>query len=95
MPSRKIHRMIDRIILGKDYDWLHKLIDYPSVFLGPKHRILFHSPRDPIITYLLTNDLDAALSHYLHILTDKAVTKAKKKKKQEIDLLIKIIEKLL
>ena len=94
MPSRKIHRLVDQILLGKDYEWLHKMIDYPSTLLGPYHRILFHNPAiDPIITAIITGDVDAGISHYLHIKTDEYFSK--KKKRKDIDLMLKIIEAIL
>ena len=72
VPNRKIHNLINFLLLGDTYDWLNKLIDYPSVFLGPYHRILFHNEKiDPLITLLATGDPKAALAHYIHIKLDK------------------------
>ena len=42
MPSRYIHNQISKILLGKECNRTHKVIDYPVRFLGRKHRILFH-----------------------------------------------------
>ena len=72
MPSRRVHNLVNKMILGDDYDWLNKLIDSPSKWLGPYHRVLFHDEkRDPLITLLLTGDPGAAAAHLLHILVDK------------------------
>lgn len=93
MPSRRIHKLVDQILLGKDYEWLHKYIDNPSKYLGPYHRILFHNPAiDPLITAIITDDIDAAISHYLHIKTDEYFSK---KKRRDIKLMLKIIESLI
>ena len=82
MPSRDIHRLIDLLILGRDFGWLHRAIDAPCVVLGRRHRILFHDERvDPLITFLLTNDLDAAIAHYLHIKLDKMCSRDRRLEK--------------
>lgn len=38
MPSNEIHRLVDIIAFGYDYRWLHKAKDYPSQYLGRRHR---------------------------------------------------------
>ena len=42
MPSHKIHCYVDRMLFGKSYWRLHRQIDKPFLFLGKKHRVLFH-----------------------------------------------------
>ena len=72
MPSRRVHNLVNKLVLGNDYDWLNRLIDMPSQWLGPRHRVLFHDEKqDPLVTFLLTRDPGAALAHYLHIKLDK------------------------
>jgi len=81
VPSRRIHSMVTRMLLGKDYEWLHCLIDFPSRWLGKRHRILMHSDVDPLITLVMTGDPDAALAHYLHIKLDRMCSRDKKLEK--------------
>ncbi len=42
MPSHKVHCYVDRVLFGKSYWRLHRQIDMPYLFLGRKHRVLFH-----------------------------------------------------
>lgn len=95
MPSRRVHNNINRILLGRDYDWLNKAVDQPSRLLGPLHRMLFHDPHvDPLLTLLVTGDPDAMIAHYIHIKTDQFFTRLKKKNPLAEKLLEKIIENL-
>jgi len=90
-----VHDKINRMLLGKDYDWLNKAVDYPSRLLGPLHRMLFHDPRvDPVLTLLVTGDPEAMIAHYIHIETDRFFTRLKKKNPLAEKLLEKIIENL-
>lgn len=42
MPSHKVHRAIDKLFLGKEFDMVHKLKDAPASIVGPSHRKYFH-----------------------------------------------------
>ena len=74
MPSRKVHNYVCKLF-GIDpevADKVNRDIDYPSRFLGKKHRILFHDV--DVYTLLLLSkynfESDALLTWYLHKLTD-------------------------
>lgn len=43
MPSHKIHRLIDKLVLGKEMEHVHLIKDAPyKIFPGKKHREWFH-----------------------------------------------------
>jgi len=42
MPSRKVHEYLSKLFFGKPYGKIHRVLDFPSKWLGRKHRILFH-----------------------------------------------------
>jgi len=69
MPSHKVHRAIEKLILKKSHDDVHRIMDAPARILGKKHRLFLH---DPISCFLLFNDnpekINAAL---LHVLVDE------------------------
>jgi hypothetical protein len=44
VPSHKVHCFVDRTLFGKSYWRLHRQIDMPYLFLGRRHRVLFHDP---------------------------------------------------
>lgn len=68
MPSHKVHRAVDRLLLGREYEDVHAWMDEPFRWLGPKHRILRHDPLSIAVRYW--NDPNRALSAFLHIVTD-------------------------
>ena len=43
MPKHEIHNLASKLVLGKSYPNVDKFIDWPTRFLGPKHRVWFHS----------------------------------------------------
>jgi hypothetical protein len=75
LPSHKVHRAVDRLLLGREYEDVHAWMDEPFRWLGPKHRILRHDPLSIAVRYW--NDPDRALSAFLHIATDGSVSKIK------------------
>jgi len=79
MPSHKVHRLIDRLVLGKEYDFVHKLMDLPALVLGEKHRVLFHDPATALLIAVATGDAKAGAACLLHQITDKIFTEAKKR----------------
>jgi len=81
MPNRKIHNKINRAILGKDYDWINKIMDAPSQFLGKKHRKVLHHPIDALWISALTRDPKAGAAVLLHSLTDSLFSSIGKKPK--------------
>ena len=74
MPSRKVHNLLAKILLGKDYDEVNKLKDLPSLLLGPSHRVVFHDPLSNVLIGYLYDDPKALLAAVLHDIVDKAFT---------------------
>jgi len=72
MPSRKVHNLINKLILGKSYDNVNRLIDWPYKIVGPYHRKYFHDIKTtPIVIAAIAKDPKAGLAAALHILVDK------------------------
>jgi hypothetical protein len=42
MPGHRVHCYVDRLLFGKSYWRLHRALDKPVIFLGKRHRVLFH-----------------------------------------------------
>ena len=52
--------ILHRLIEGKKFRHIDKFIDFPVAFLGSKHRVLFHTPKEAlplsvISEYLVSN----------------------------------------
>jgi hypothetical protein len=43
MPKHKLHRYVDKVIYGKSFPEVHRALDLPYIFLGKKHREVFHT----------------------------------------------------
>lgn len=71
MPDRETHNLFNRLILGRDYNEINALLDAPSKWLGPNHRILFHDKTTPLMVTLLTGDPKAGVAAFLHIYLDE------------------------
>lgn len=81
MPDRKTHLAIDKLILGREYNKVHKIKDAPSKFLGPSHRTLFHDPASDLLIALASypeDPLGAYASALLHDALDYADTRRKR-----------------
>lgn len=75
MPSHRMHRLIDRLLLNKGYPEVHKFAD---AVLGKGHRKKWgHDKTAVALTYFLTRDIDAVISHVLHIKADEYFSKKK------------------
>ena len=84
MPSWRIHRLIDRIFLGKELQDVHEFLDIPGTIINGDirgHRKVWgHSPEYILLTYLLTKgDIDKTLGAWLHIELDKRLNYKKSK----------------
>ncbi len=83
MPTRKVHNKICELF-GIDYRLANEInrdIDFPSKFLGKKHRVLFHN-YDLSTLLLLAKykfNKDAILAWYLHKTVDE-ISKDKRMK---------------
>ena len=71
----KEHQALDRIMFGKEFAYVHEWMDEPAKWLGPRHRILRHSPLELLIKYGVSNELVAGL---LHLEADKVSSALKK-----------------
>lgn len=83
MPSHRVHRWFDRLLLGKEYKTPHKFAD---AILGRGHRKAWgHSPLHTALLYLITKNVNKkdrvnmAISHLLHIAVDNMETEMKKR----------------
>ncbi len=89
MPKHRTHRYVSRLFLGKPFSEVHRLIDEPYIFLGRKHRQMFHTP---VEAYFMgcsaSEDPDAGMAGFLHVWLDEMCSKDKKFKKQ-LELLAK------
>ena len=74
MPAWKVHEFVDKIVLGKKYKKVHRLLDFPAFFVK-NHRRFFHD-KYGVLLALITHDFDvrAGLSALLHIKTDKKIS---------------------
>lgn len=73
IPSHKIHRMADRILLNKEFEEVHLWMDAPyKVLKGPAHREFRHDSVAVARILLRTKDPKRAMSAILHILLDKS-----------------------
>jgi len=80
MSRHKTHKVVDRLLLGREYPKVHIYLDEPAWLwgLGRRHRIARHHPVATPVEVLLQQylrgeqvDTGAALSAFLHILTDR------------------------
>jgi len=69
LPSRRVHKLVDRIFLGEEFDKVHRFKDRPAKKLGKSHRKVFHDPVTNLIIGLVYGR-KAMLSAFLHDLTD-------------------------
>ena len=71
MPSHKIHRLVDRLVLGEECEIVHLLKDHPyKVFPGKKHRQWYHDRRTNFIIGVILGP-KAFVSAELHDWADK------------------------
>jgi len=74
------HRALDKLLLGREYGDVHEWMDEPAKWLGPRHRILRHSPLEILLKY--SNDPDRLASALLHILADKADSRVRSRRRR-------------
>jgi len=81
MPDHRTHRRIDKAFLGKEYPDVHKWMDEPYKWLGPRHRILRHDPFSILLKY--RNDPNRLTAALLHLLADKGISALKRSKRKK------------
>jgi hypothetical protein len=76
MPGWRVHKYVDVVFFGKSYSKIHRKMDEPVLFLGKRHRVLFHdAPAAALIAkQSYPDDPHAIEAAYLHILTDQLCT---------------------
>jgi hypothetical protein len=71
MPGRKVHEIVDVLLLGQKCSQVHKMIDLPSIWLGKGHRVLFHDEPTALLIGYVVGGPKGALSALLHIWLDR------------------------
>jgi len=91
IPSHRVHRFLDRLLLKKEYPQTHKFAD---AILGKGHRKVWgHSPFHTALLMYITKNINKeervnmVLSHLLHVAADNLETQMKKKGVPLFDLL--------
>lgn len=74
MPGRRVHEWLDKLVLGRAHPEVHRLMDSPSLVLGKRHRVLFHSPLELVL--LFGDDPEKLAAALLHVWLDREVTRA-------------------
>ena len=72
------HKQLCDKILGNGYEYVHKMKDKPSKYLGKGHRVLFHDHATNVAIGIISGDPKAFLAAELHDLMDFSETKARK-----------------
>lgn len=72
MPSHELHRKLNKLVLGRSYDEINKLLDFPYCVYGSRHRKLFHDDKTVAMIFALTGDINKTMAAALHIALDKA-----------------------
>ena len=76
MPKHKLHRYAAKILLGKAYPEVDSAIDQPYIFLGRKHRKMFHSPKEACaLGYLAAGSHGGGLAGLVHVWVDEECSK--------------------
>ena len=83
LPNRKAHNFITKLLLGKDYNWVHALKDLPAGSLGFKHRCALHDHETALLLFLITKDPKVYFASILHDVLDKVCSDLKKKRKNK------------
>lgn len=89
MPSHEVHRLLAKLLLGKEHPDVDFFLDWPWIFYRGKHREVWgHDPKALIYTYLASGgNFEKVIAAALHILADKYVDK-------KIEKLLRLIAKL-
>lgn len=69
MPSRKLHDLLNSLLLGDSFSWVSGYMDRPYAVYRYKHRHLRHSTAT-IIRMLKEHGVRPALAAWLHLVLD-------------------------
>lgn len=79
MPSHDVHKKITKALTGKEYAWVHKMLDVGVKQLGPHHRKHTHTQEMCGLILLMSGgDLGALVAAESHILADREFTRSKR-----------------
>ena len=79
MPEREKHLKIDRLLFGKEFPEVHRLLDFGVQQLGPHHRKVTHNQETVGLIFLMSGgDLGALVSAEVHILADREFSRSQK-----------------
>jgi hypothetical protein len=73
--KHRVHRLLDKLLLGREHGDVHRWMDGPARYLGERHRVVRHSPLEVLLKY--HDSPEKALSGLLHILADEAESRAR------------------
>ena len=73
----RAHRLLDRLVLGREFPDVHRWMDAPYRWLGPRHRLLRHSVAEVLLKY--RGDPYRLASALLHIVADRASSRRRRK----------------
>jgi hypothetical protein len=79
MPSRRLHKRIEKTFLGREFDMVNRVKDSMWPILGKRHRRFFHDPLTNVVLGLVFGP-KAAVAGFLHDFTDKAFRRKRTKK---------------
>jgi len=71
---------IDKLFLRRSYPQVHKFLDLPHLWMGERHRQLFHEPCTAMMIGYLLGGPEGGISALLHVLLDKALSTSCKRK---------------
>ena|SRR3990170_2082222 len=72
MPSHRVHRYDSRLGFGKPYGEVHRAIDIGFLWLGRKHRRVFHTLEEAfLVGSLVGNDGMGGWAGVEHVLLDR------------------------
>jgi hypothetical protein len=82
MPKHVAHTYLDKLFFHKKYYRIHRAIDFPWLFLGAKHREVFHTPQEAfVIGVMASGELEGGMAGLLHVWADRACSQNPKLKK--------------
>ena len=88
--KRNEDKILHKYLEGNKFRHIDKFLDFPVSFLGPRHRILFHTPKEAlplsIISEYLVSDIEkrkpeysnAMIASLIHLVIDNTPKEYKK-----------------
>lgn len=82
MPDHRTHRRVERLLLGREFPWVHREKDALYPILGPRHRIYGHDFLFDLLLFLRSGDPRVLASALLHDALDMFLRSSGQKKKR-------------